>query len=178
MNSSNRNRRWRMLLTVPAALVLAACSPVDAGAESPAAPASAQSDAKQLHPVSGLEIIDVTVDTGEKRITFRTELAASVEAQTRGLMFRNELGDDEAMLFPSPQPQPRSFWMRNTPISLDIIFVGTDGRITNIAERTEPYSLESLPSEGLASAVLEIRGGLSEELGIEPGDAVEYELPE
>lgn len=178
MNPGKADPRWHWMLAVPVGLVLAACSPVDAGAETRSAPAAAEASEPQRHPVSGLEIIDVTVDTGEKRLVFRTELAASIEAQTRGLMFRNELGDDEAMLFPSAVPQPRSFWMRNTPISLDIIFVGTDGRITNIAERTEPYSLESLPSKGLASAVLEIRGGLSETLGIEPGDTVEYQLPQ
>ncbi len=178
MKTGRFTSRWRLLLAVPVGLISGACSPVDAGAETRAVPASVETSEPQRHPVSGLEIIDVTVETGERKLVFKTELAASIEAQTKGLMFRNALGDDEAMLFPSPVPQPRSFWMRNTPISLDIIFVGTDGRITNIAERTEPYSLESLPSKGLASAVLEIRGGLSEELGIEPGDAVEYQLPE
>ena len=162
---------WRAALP---ALLVAACSPNGVAEDAPSPPAlEAQSD---RHPVSGLEIIDVAVDTGEERIVFKTELADTPEAQTRGLMFRTELADDEAMIFPSKTPEVRSFWMRNTPISLDIIFVGTDGRITNIAENTEPYSLESLPSAGLASAVLEIRGGLSRELGIEPGDAVEYDL--
>ncbi|TRD12684.1 DUF192 domain-containing protein [Erythrobacter insulae] len=155
---------------------MAGCTPVGA-AEDPPAVSDGQ-ESNERHPISGLEIIDVTVVSGETRHTFKTELADTGEAQTRGLMFRTELADDEAMIFPSYVPQTRSFWMRNTPISLDIIFIGTDDRITNIAERTEPYSLDSLPSDGLASAVFEIRGGLSEELGIEPGDAVEYTLPE
>lgn len=160
----------------PLALMVAACTPVGAAKDPPTAPET--QTAADAHPISGLEIINVTIVSGDTRHSFKTELADSAEAQTRGLMFRTELADDEAMIFPSYVPQTRSFWMRNTPISLDIIFVGTDGRITNIAERTEPYSLDSLPSEGLASAVFEIRGGLSEELGIEPGDAVEYDLPE
>lgn len=158
----------------PLALALVACSPATTVEEAPATQkAEITSD---RHPISGLELIDVTVVSGDQRTAFVTELANTPQAQTRGLMFRTEIADDEAMLFPSDVPQTRSFWMRNTPISLDIVFVGTDNRITNIAERTEPYSLESLPSEGLAIAVLEIRGGLSEELGIGPGDLVEYSL--
>lgn len=168
------------LRVIPAAILLAACSPTGAVEETPASPAATAPDAEadqERHPISGLRIIDVTVDTGERRIVFKTEYADTPEAQARGLMFRTELADDEAMIFPSKIPQRRSFWMRNTPISLDIIFIGTDGRITNIAENTEPYSLESLPSDGMATAVLEIRGGLSRELGIGPGDKVEYTLP-
>ncbi|WP_234029625.1 DUF192 domain-containing protein [Erythrobacter sp. THAF29] len=161
---------------IPAAIMVASCSPTGAVEDSPVAPAV--QNEPDRHPISGLRIIEVTIDTGHKRIAFKTEYADTREAQTRGLMFRTELADDEAMIFPSEVPQTRSFWMRNTPISLDIIFIGTDGRITNIAEKTEPYSLDSLPSAGLASAVFEIRGGLSEELGIEPGNAVEYQLPE
>ena len=68
--------------------------------------------------------------------------------------------------------------MKNTPLSLDIIFVGIDGRITNIAANTEPYSLLSVSSAGLTSAVLELRGGRAAALGIEPGDKVEYSLPD
>lgn len=164
------------LRAIPAAVLVAACSPIGAAEETPTVPAVQQEPDR--HPISGLQIIEVVIDTGDRRIPFKTELADTPQAQTRGLMFRTELADDEAMIFPTETPQARSFWMRNTPISLDIIFVGTDGRITNIAENTEPYSLESLPSAGLATAVFEIRGGLSAELGIEPGDAVEYSLPD
>jgi uncharacterized membrane protein (UPF0127 family) len=92
-------------------------------------------------------------------------------------MFRTELADDEAMLFPSDQPGTRGFWMKNTPLPLDIIFIGLDGRISNIAAMTVPYSTETVFSEGPASAVFEIRGGLAEELGIVPGDRLEYTLP-
>jgi len=123
-------------------------------------------------------VIDLTVQTGEVKHAFRVEVADTSEAQSRGLMFRNELGDLEGMLFPSEVPGIRSFWMKNTPISLDIIFVGMDGRIINIAASTEPYSLESVYSEGMTSAVLELRGGTATELGIRSGDKVEYSLPE
>lgn len=159
--------------------VLAACSPSDAGTALAQAPASEEAApaAATKHPTSGLQIIDVAVVRGDKRIVFKTELANTPEAQARGLMFRTELADDEAMLFPSSAPQARSFWMKNTPTALDIIFIGVDGRISNIEEGV-PYSLESVASAGLASAVFEVRRGLSEELGIRPGDRVEYALPE
>ena len=155
----------------PLALLLAACAPAGTAEETTSVPAH-QADA--AHPVSGLEIIPVTVRSGDKVHTFRAELADTKEAQGRGLMFRTELADDEAMIFPSEPQTARSFWMKNTPLPLDIIFIGTDGRILNIAAMTEPYSLESVYSVGVTSGVLEVRGGLSEELGMEPGDLVEW----
>lgn len=130
------------------------------------------------HTLSGLRLIIAKVETGEQTYGFEVELANTPEAQARGLMFRTELGDFEGMLFPSDPPQSRSFWMRNTPIPLDIIFVGTDGRITNIAAETTPYSLDSVLSDGLTSAVLEIRGGRAAELGIVAGDKVTWYIPE
>jgi len=159
---------------------LAACSPGEgtaASAQTPAPAATAASQQGALHPVSGLQVIDLVIERGSKRLPFRVELAASAEAQMRGLMFRDRLGDDEGMLFPSARPEVRSFWMKNTPLSLDIIFIGPDGRITNIAANTEPYSLKSIPSSGLASAVLELRAGRAAELGIVPGDKVTWVVP-
>lgn len=166
----------RFLALVGAAM-LAACSPSETGRALAQAPESETANAASArHPVSGLEIIEVAVVRGDKRIAFKTELANTSEAQARGLMFRTELADDEAMLFPSPTPQARSFWMKNTPLALDIVFIGVDGRISNIEEGV-PYTTESVRSVGLASAVLEVRRGLMDELGIVPGDRVEYVLP-
>ncbi len=161
------------------ALTLAACSPGEqsAMANATAAPNTGE-NAAELHPISGLRVIDLAVVDEDERHQFRVELADTAEAQTRGLMFRTELGDFEGMVFPSEVPVQRSFWMRNTPISLDIIFVGVDGRISNIAANTVPYSLDSVRSVGLASSVLELRAGRSAELGITPGDRVEYSLPD
>lgn len=164
--------KWSAL-AIAAALL--ACSPApEAGA---AAQPTAAEQATARHPQSGLQVIDLSVKSGDTRHQFRVELADSFEAQQRGLMFRTELGDDEGMLFPSNPPGIRSFWMKNTPLSLDIIFIGMDGRIMNIATNTVPYSLDSVVSNGIASAVLELRGGRAEELGIGPGDKVEYRLP-
>lgn len=153
-----------------AAVALVGCSP------QPSAEASTGAEAVQptRHPVSGLEVIPLAVKSDGKVHRFRVELAQSPEDQRKGLMFRTELGPDEGMIFPSVPQTARSFWMKNTPLSLDIIFVGADGRILNIAARTEPYSLDPVYSLGVTSGVLELRGGRAAELGIEPGDEVEW----
>ncbi|WP_435416892.1 DUF192 domain-containing protein [Parerythrobacter aurantius] len=127
------------------------------------------------HPESGLAIVPVTVTGSSGSHVFRAEVAASQEAQSRGLMFRTALGPDEAMIFPREErPAPARFWMKNTPIPLDIIFIGPDRRIANIAAMTVPYSLDGVESQGIAIAVLEIAGGRAAELGIVPGDKVEW----
>lgn len=159
------------------AFLLAACSAADTGSAS--AQTTAQSAAAEnRHPVSGLEIIEVTVQSGENTYVFDTELAAASDDQAQGLMFRTELGEFEGMLFPSRGAQMRSFWMKNTPLPLDIIFIGPDNRIINIGAMAEPYSLDSVPSAAPAIAVFEIIGGRAEELGIKPGDLVTWNLPE
>lgn len=149
---------------------LAACSPQ--GEATTSAPVQT---APETHPVSGLEVIPLTVTSGDTVYKFRVEVAASDAAQGRGLMFRTELGPDEGMIFPRKVPTIAAFWMKNTPLPLDIIFVGPDGRIINIAARTKPYSLDQVVAEGPTSAVLELIGGRAEELGIKPGDKVEWE---
>ncbi|ABC64319.1 DUF192 domain-containing protein [Erythrobacter litoralis] len=162
----------RKALSGIAAAILMACSP-QAGADTAVA-ASETQDAATTHPVSGLEVVPLTVTSGDTVHRFRAEVADTPEAQTRGLMFRTELGPDEAMIFPRDDLRPARFWMKNTPIPLDIIFIGPDGRIANIAAMTTPYSLDGVESEGAVSAILEIAGGRAAELGIASGDAVAW----
>ncbi|MBU7580988.1 MAG: DUF192 domain-containing protein [Porphyrobacter sp.] len=162
-----------ILATVAAVLAVAACSPGEGTAASAQTPSAATAEAAR-HPVSGLKVIDLVVESGGKQIPLKVELADTPEAQARGLMFRTELGDNEGMIFPSETPEPRSFWMKNTPLSLDIIFIGVDGRIMNIAANTTPYSLDSVRSAGIASGVLELRAGRAKALGIAAGDRVKY----
>ncbi len=157
-------------LFAPIAIGLAACS---TQAASDTAPANVVQE-QAVHPVSGLEIIPLTVTTDAGSHDFRVEVAASAQEQQRGLMFRTEMGPDEGMIFPREVARPASFWMRNTVLSLDIIFIGADHRILNIAAHTTPYSEDSIPSEGAALAILELNAGRSEELGIGPGDLVEW----
>lgn len=157
-------------LTALAALAVAACSPQPATEATPAAAASASA----VHPVSGLQVIPLSVATAKEKHAFRVEVASSDEEQARGLMFRTELGPDEGMIFPRQPADVASFWMKNTPLPLDIIFIGTDRRILNIAANTTPYSLTSVGAAGLTGAVLEIRGGRAAELGIVPGAKVDW----
>lgn len=127
-----------------------------------------------VHPQSGLRVIDLAVSTNSKRHNFRVELARSRFDQAKGLMFRTRLPPDEGMLFPMEPPREASFWMRNTVIPLDIIYIGSDRRILNIAANTVPYDETQLTSEGIAGAVLELAGGRTAELGIAPGDKVDW----
>ena len=111
---------------------------------------------------------------GEIIAAFDIEVADDPSERSRGLMFRTELGDHEGMIFPYDGTTAQSFWMKNTPLALDIIYIGPDGRISNIAAMTEPYSLEPVYSVGPVLGVLELRGGRAEELGVSPGDLVEW----
>lgn len=157
-----------LVLTI-AAPTTAACSPQPAAEATPAAAAT-----PATHPASGLRVIPLTVATPRGDHSFRVEVAASQAEQARGLMFRTELGPDEGMIFPRDPPDIASFWMKNTPLPLDIIFIGADRRIINIAARTTPYSLSSVTATGLTAAVLEIPGGRAAELGIVPGARVSW----
>lgn len=123
---------------------------------------------------AGLEQVPLTITSKGKTHRFKVEIASSDEDQAKGLMFRNQLGPDRGMVFPFNSPRNASFWMRNTLIPLDMIFVRADGSIANIAANTVPYSEEPVSSDGPVKAVLEIAGGRSAELGIEPGDRVEW----
>ena len=161
--------RRRPMTVFALAALAAACSPQPAAEAAPASQA-----VESRHPVSGLEVVPLAVISDGERHEFRVEVARTREEQARGLMFRTELGAKEGMVFPRNPPDIASFWMKNTPLPLDIIFVGTDGRIMNIAAKTVPYSLDSVAAVGMTGAVLEIPGGRAAELGIEPGDKVEW----
>lgn len=117
----------------------------------------------------------IVVETLEgERFGFLVELAVTPRQQAFGLMHQRALRPDEGMLFLNDPPRKASFWMKNTLIPLDMLFVAEDGTIEKIAERVPPRSLETVESDGPARAVLEINGGLSEQLGITPGSKVLY----
>ena len=98
----------------------------------------------------------------------------SVTSRERGLMYRTSMPQDSGMLFSWPDERVRSFWMRNTVLSLDIVFIGPDRRVINIADHAVPYSEESLTSDAPAAAVLELNAGRAEALGIVPGSKVDW----
>ena len=107
---------------------------------------------------------------------FSVEIATTPEEKATGLMYRKELADGKGMLFDFSPEQEVSMWMKNTYISLDMIFIGADGRILRIAENTEPLSTKIISSNGLAKAVLEVPAGTAQKYGIRPGDRVGHAL--
>lgn len=123
---------------------------------------------------AGLQLIPLEIRSGSDVHRFTVEVARTVEQQARGLMYRQELGPDEGMLFPFDPPRPASFWMKNTLIPLDMLFVRADGTIARIAANTVPLSLEQVAVSEPVAAVLELPGGRSAALGIRPGDRVTW----
>ena len=107
---------------------------------------------------------------------FSVELAKTEEEKATGLMYRKELADGKGMLFDFSPEQEVSMWMKNTYISLDMIFIGADGRIIRIAENTEPMSTRIISSNGLARGVLEVSAGTAQKYGIRTGDRVAHPL--
>lgn len=106
--------------------------------------------------------------------TFDIELALTPEKQQKGLMFRSELPENAGMLFFHRDCVPASFWMKNTLLPLDMIFIAADGRIVRIAEMTEPKTLDVHVSGEPVNGILEINGGLSRRLGISEGDFLRH----
>ncbi|MFN3620040.1 DUF192 domain-containing protein [Sphingorhabdus sp.] len=121
---------------------------------------------------AGLEQVILCVTSANKTHAFTVEVARTTAQQAKGLMFRTELPDNAGMIFPFPEPRIASFWMKNTVISLDIIFVRANGTIESIADNTVPYSTVPVASGEPVTAVLELRGGLAAEMGIAAGDNV------
>lgn len=105
---------------------------------------------------------------------FTVEVARTPDEQQRGMMFRQGLAADRGMLFPLANAVQATFWMKDTLIPLDLLFIRADGSIANIAANARPHDLTLLPSDGVVGAVLELRGGRAAELGIRPGDRVDW----
>lgn len=157
---------WKITLMLAS---LTACSSV------PAAEGQQQAQAVAArHPVSGLEVVPLTIASGQRTHRLRVEVARTSAEQAQGLMFRTAMGPDEGMIFPMQPHRQASFWMKNTVIPLDLVFIDPQGRVESVAANAVPYSLAPIPSRGVVSAVLEINGGRAGELGIEPGDKVTW----
>jgi len=147
---------------------------IASGCVSPAASQPMPAGAITGLPTERLRIISKTRGPTD----FVVEIAADDPSRQQGLMYRPSMANDRGMIFEFYQPQPLQFWMRNTRIPLDIIFVGQDGRIRTIVKRAKPFDERSVPLGGpvLARAVVEINGGLADKLGIKPGDLVQDEV--
>ena len=118
----------------------------------------------------------LTIDTATGAHRFAVELATSPEQQEQGLMFRRSLPADAGMLFDLGNTRPAVFWMKNTLIPLDMLFITIDGRVADIHERAVPLSEATIESKVPVRAVLELNGGTVERLGIRLGDVVHHPL--
>ena len=145
-----------------------ACSP-----QAPAQNAPVDSAAQDPRAQTGLREVPLTIRSKNKLHHFTVQIAATPDQQEKGLMFRRSLGADQGMIFPYEPPQEVAFWMKNTLIPLDIIYIRSDGTIVRIT-KAEAMDLTPLPSGEPIAAVLEIRSGRAAELGIVEGDVVTW----
>jgi uncharacterized protein len=159
------NIRDRHMKSLPLLLtaLLAACSPAAPKAEKTTAPATQQA-----------ALLPLTIHTAKGAHRFAVETALTEKQQEQGLKFRKSLDADGGMLFPMNPPRTASFWMKDTLIPLDMLFIRTDGSIAFIAANTKPYSREPVSAGVPVTAVLELRGGRAAELGIAEGDRASW----
>jgi uncharacterized membrane protein (UPF0127 family) len=125
-------------------------------------------------PQASQQVLEIASKTGVH--AFSVEIADNDADRARGLMFRKELPEGKGMLFDFKTEQDVSFWMQNTYIPLDMLFIRADGQILRIAENTEPLSTRLIPSGGQVRAVLEVIGGTARKFGIVPGDRVAHPI--
>jgi hypothetical protein len=158
---------------LPAALLGAtALFGCNAEPQASAVPAAAPESASPASAPSGVPLIPLQIASGGRTHSFTVEVAQTPEEQAQGLMFRKRVGPNEGMLFPFNPPKPASFWMKNTLIPLDLVFIRSDGTIESIAANAVPHSLDPIVSRGPVVAVLELAGGRAAQLGLKEGDRV------
>lgn len=113
-------------------------------------------------------------ETGELIQQIKIEVKQNNQERAEGMMWRRSMEEDQGMLFIMDRNEPQSFWMRNTYIPLDIIFIGEDKRIVNIRKNAQPQTLAPQPSKGNAKYVLEVVGGFCEKYGVKAGDRIAF----
>jgi uncharacterized membrane protein (UPF0127 family) len=139
------------------------------------APAYLSTPITTAQPQLALMPLVLVTATGKHR--YQVELAATADQQEIGLMFRRKMAPDRGMLFPFDPPRTVNFWMENTILPLDLVFVAPDRTVLNIAAHAKPYSRDIIGSTGTAAAVLELNAGEAARIGLRPGDKVDYKLP-
>ena len=116
----------------------------------------------------------LVLHTAKGDFTFNVEIADNEQSREKGLMFRTSLADDAGMLFDYHREQLATFWMQNTMIPLDMIFIGADGIVKTIHVNARPMDTTTIPSEVPVQFVLEIAGGRSVEIGLKVGDRMDH----
>lgn len=123
--------------------------------------------------IKGFTKTTIQIETRAGRsLEFAAFLALSGKQRARGLMFVDELGERQGMLFVYQQSSNLSMWMKNTVLSLDMLFIRRDGTIARIEKATRPYTLDSIVAGEPVLAVLELNAGVTDKYGIAPGDRV------
>lgn len=118
----------------------------------------------------------VTIATKEGReLTFQVEVADTPTKRELGLQYRRDLAADRGMIFLFPTESEHTFWMKNTPIPLDMIFINSDGKIVGIVEQAVPFSLDSRAVPAASRFVLELNGGIAKRNGIKIGDSIRFQ---
>lgn len=153
---------WRGLLVL--GCLLASAGPALAVPRQNPAACKGQAELKPL------ETLQVRTDGGVH--TFRVEIADTAREREYGLMCRRSLAADRGMLFIFPAAEYQAFWMRNTLIPLDIIYIGADGRVVSVVQNARPLDERPLSSAGPALGVLELAAGRAAQIGLLPGDRV------
>jgi uncharacterized membrane protein (UPF0127 family) len=116
----------------------------------------------------------LVLETATGKHTYTVEVAESPQEKARGLMFRRSMPRDHGMIFLHYPPRRATMWMRNTYISLDMIFISEQGTVLRIEANTEPFSTDVIESGGIAKAVLELNAGEAARIGLKPGDRVVF----
>ena len=120
------------------------------------------------------ELSPLSFSDGEKRINFQVETSLSLREQALGLMFRKKLTSDRGMIFTFSKPKKTAFWMKNTYIPLDLIFVNAQNRISGIAENAQPLSEKLIYSPAQTIAVIELKAGTAQKNNLHRGMTVEH----
>ncbi len=121
----------------------------------------------EIKPLEGLQAI-----TSKGAFSFQVEMALTSIQQEYGLMCRTSLAKDRGMLFVFPRATQQAFWMRNTLIPLDIVYIAADGRVVSIVKHAKPLNEKPLPSGAPALATLELAAGRADQIGLRPGDRI------
>jgi hypothetical protein len=141
-----------------------------------AAPLALAAAAARAQGDVAFERSSLVIAAGGRDLKFEIELALTEPQRERGLMYRKQLGPYEGMLFDFHREMPVSFWMKNTLIPLDMVFIGADGVVKHVHANAVPLSTDTVPSMYPVRAVLEINGGSARLLGIKPGDTVKHPI--
>lgn len=125
---------------------------------------------------AGAKTEPLGIVSGNGRHDFDVEVMRTEAQHARGLMYRKSMAANRGMLFNFDTPQPINMWMKNTYLSLDMVFIRSDGTVARIAADTEPLSTKIIPSNEPVLGVLELNAGTAAKLGIKPGDRVEHAM--